>query len=165
VTRRRRTQPLPAPRIELTPLIDVTFLILVFFLFTIRFRTLEGKLESHLPREVGQRASHALEPERARVVVRVLEPGTRLDPVLDRAWSGSGPWRWGPDRVLGYDAGPRKTTRLADVAAWLGGVRALAPEVEVVVDAREDTSYADVVGVVDAARTLGCASITFAAAR
>jgi biopolymer transport protein ExbD len=162
---RRRTQPLPAPRIELTPLIDVTFLILVFFLFTIRFRTLEGRLESHLPREVGQRARQALEPERARVVVRVLEPGTRLDPERDRAWSGAGPWRWGADRVVRYDAGPRSTTRLDDVAAWLAGVRTLQPGVEVVVDAREGTTYADVVGVVDTARTLGCASITFAAAR
>jgi biopolymer transport protein ExbD len=162
---RRRIQPPPPPRIELTPLIDVTFLILVFFLFTIRFRTLEGRLESHLPRGVGRTSAEALEPERARVVVHVLHSGTRLDPVLARAWRGQGPWRWGPDRVVRYDAGPRSTTRLADVRAWLSGLRALDPALELVIDAREGTSYADVVGVVDAARELGCAAITFAAAR
>jgi hypothetical protein len=64
-----------------------------------------------------------------------------------------------------YDAGPHGTTRLADVRSWLAGLRALDPDLEVVIDAREGTSYADVVGLVDAARMLGCGSITFAAAR
>lgn len=36
---------------DLTPMIDVTFLILVFFLCTIKFKTLEGKLDSYLPKD------------------------------------------------------------------------------------------------------------------
>ena len=54
MTRHRRSTPPPAPRIELTPMIDVTFLILVFFLCTIQLRSLEGQLESHLPRSSGE---------------------------------------------------------------------------------------------------------------
>ncbi len=39
--------------LQLTPMIDVTFLLLIFFLCSIRFKVLDGKLVSHLPREAG----------------------------------------------------------------------------------------------------------------
>ena len=40
-------------RMELTPMIDVTFLLLVFFLCSIKFKVLEGKLSTYLPRDAG----------------------------------------------------------------------------------------------------------------
>jgi biopolymer transport protein ExbD len=46
------------PSIPLTPLIDISFLVLVFFMF-LPLRSLDGKLEAHLPKGVGL--------ERARV--------------------------------------------------------------------------------------------------
>ena len=38
---------------DLTPMIDVTFLLLIFFLCSIQFKVLEGKLSTYLPKDVG----------------------------------------------------------------------------------------------------------------
>lgn len=162
--KRRRPSP-PPVKVELTPLIDVTFLILIFFLFTIRFKTLEGRLEAWLPKDVGGGRADTVPVERARIAVQVVSPGERLDPISSRPWSGEGAWRHGEDRVLRYDAGPHPTSSLPAVVRWLTDLHAENPELEVVIDAREGVDYADVVGLVDAARLIGCESITFAGVR
>ncbi|MHC5209383.1 MAG: ExbD/TolR family protein [Planctomycetota bacterium] len=38
---------------DMTPMIDVTFQLIIFFICTIKFKTLEGKLETQLPKDVG----------------------------------------------------------------------------------------------------------------
>ena len=43
----------PAPRPRLTPMIDVTFLLLLFFLLAFTFRQAEGLIPGSLPRDVG----------------------------------------------------------------------------------------------------------------
>ena len=40
-------------KMEMTPMIDVTFLLLIFFLCTIKFKILEGKIPAYLPKDVG----------------------------------------------------------------------------------------------------------------
>jgi biopolymer transport protein ExbD len=40
-------------KVELTPMIDVVFLLLIFFIVTMKFKVLEGKLETELPKDVG----------------------------------------------------------------------------------------------------------------
>ena len=39
--------------LPMTPMIDVTFLLLIFFMCTLKFKTLEGKLAAYLPKDVG----------------------------------------------------------------------------------------------------------------
>ena len=43
--------------IDMTPMIDVTFQLIIFFICTIKFKTLEGKLETQLPKDVGVNAA------------------------------------------------------------------------------------------------------------
>jgi biopolymer transport protein ExbD len=38
---------------QMTPMIDVTFLLLIFFLCTIEFKLLDGKMAAYLPKDVG----------------------------------------------------------------------------------------------------------------
>ena len=44
-------------KLELTPMIDVTFLLLIFFICTMKFKVLEGKLVTNLPKDVGVNSS------------------------------------------------------------------------------------------------------------
>ena len=38
---------------QMTPMIDVVFLLLIFFLCTLKFKLLEGKLAAYLPKDLG----------------------------------------------------------------------------------------------------------------
>ncbi|MAG31570.1 MAG: hypothetical protein CL908_11850 [Deltaproteobacteria bacterium] len=59
-------------RLELTPMIDVTFLILIFFMCTLKFKTLEGKLVSYLPTDKGLSAAKAeIEFEDAEIILKI----------------------------------------------------------------------------------------------
>jgi biopolymer transport protein ExbD len=152
-------------RMDLTPMIDVTFLLLIFFMLTISFTTLDHKLESRLPKHQGGNPSEAPPSMPARVVIEVLVEGTRLEPVGDGPWSGVGPHRFGDDRVLRYTCGPRAFRALADVQRYLTLELARDPELELVVDARRDTIYADALAVIDLAGVVGIDTVTLAAAR
>jgi biopolymer transport protein ExbD len=165
MARRTRRPIAPALRSDLTPLIDVTFLILIFFLLTIRFRTLEGKLDARLPKGDGVNPTSAPVVDRARLVIEVERAGTRLAPESDAPWSGAGPFRYGPDRALRYTCGPRAVRDLAGVRAWLESMRAHDPAIELVIDARADTVHADVVAVLDLAGLVGFQGVALAGAR
>lgn len=67
-------------RLSLTPMIDVVFLLLIFFIVGMKFRELDGKLEAKLP-EAGEQA----EEPTSRPVPEIW---IRID---DAAAGGSGP--------------------------------------------------------------------------
>jgi biopolymer transport protein ExbD len=48
---------LEAVEADMTPMIDVVFQLIIFFMTTIRFKALEGKLETQLPKDVGVNSS------------------------------------------------------------------------------------------------------------
>ncbi|NRA95599.1 MAG: biopolymer transporter ExbD [Planctomycetes bacterium] len=59
-------------KLELTPMIDVTFLILIFFMCTLKFKTLEGKLVSYLPTDKGlSNAPAVVEFEDAEIILKI----------------------------------------------------------------------------------------------
>lgn len=78
---------------DLTPLIDIAFLILIFFL-CLPFRTLDARLESHLPRNRGFRVDDFRPPEEMRIEVHILGREERMRP-----W-GTGESVPAPTRVL-----------------------------------------------------------------
>jgi biopolymer transport protein ExbD len=52
---------------DMTPMIDVTFLLLVFFVMTFKFKTSEGLIQSYLPRDRGTSTSKAKIPTETRL--------------------------------------------------------------------------------------------------
>ena len=154
--------------LEMTPMIDVTFLLLVFFLCTIRFKSLEGKLGAYLPKELGLVSDESVVPPiPVDVRLSVVEPGERVDPLFrERPWSGTGRYVVRPGtRVLNYRVGPHATRELEGLVDRLGRLAGGALERTLTIRADAGVLYGDVVPVLDAARSAGYSEITFAGAR
>jgi len=150
--------------LSLTSLIDVTFLLLVFFLLTLQFRTLDGKLATYLPKDAGQRVTPEEPTTDVEVVIRVVEPGHRVEPGTLVAWDGEGRYEL-EGRVVSFAAGPRPTTDVAVLERELARLRASDPERRLKISARVGTVVADTVAVVDVAVQVGYTDITFAGRR
>ncbi|MCB9914312.1 MAG: biopolymer transporter ExbD [Planctomycetes bacterium] len=157
-------------KLEMTPMIDVTFLLLIFFMCTLKFKTLEGKLAAYLPKDVGVNTSQAEPIEKVEITVRVIREGTKMKPVKD----GQTPTeRWDPDldakrryvfgsdRVLEYAIGPRKTQSLSELADRLKQLHGVNKERPATIDARKGVVYEDVIQVLDSAMNADFKEVTF----
>ena len=146
----------------LTALIDVTFLLLIFFLVTLDFRKLEGRLDSALPKDRGGPGA-ASPVERLDVEIRVRDPG-RLepDPATATGRFPDGRLEHFVGRVLEYQVG---THRLASLAELRDFLRSFDPaEDPVRVHPHRGTIYADVIGVLDVVIETGFENISFSPA-
>lgn len=146
-------------RADLTPMIDVTFLLLIFFMLTIQFKTLEGQLAAHMPEGVGSGTSEPRDDVDLRI--EVLREGTRLAVGGDQPWSGAGPWRYASDRVVRWSVGPWTTQDADELGPRLASLFRDDPDRRLVIDARPGAVYAEAVIAVDAARLAGCNDIGF----
>ncbi len=155
--------------LQMTPMIDVTFQLLVFFLCTLRFQTLEGKLGAHLPRDVGSGPAVAGPLDKVGVRIDIVEEGRKVetrtpdrphDPARDgRAYDLVG-------RVLRYSLGPRSTEDLGTLRSWLAEQAKVNPGENgrprpCAIDARRGVRYGEVVRVVDLASEVGFLEIAF----
>jgi biopolymer transport protein ExbD len=147
--------------LEMTPMIDVTFLLLIFFVCTLRFKTLEGKLQAYLPKDVGVNMSKAEPKERVEIMITVVSEGKKVDPNYpDRDWSGKGRYEF-VGRKLQYTVGARKTSDLGELKSNLERLYAADPTRPATLDCRPGTVYGDMVTALDVAVAVGYTDITF----
>lgn len=146
---------------DMTPMIDVVFQLLIFFMLTIKFKTLEGKLAAYLPKDVGVNTSPAEPKEKVEIKLKVEKEGAKFDPRKDEPWSGTGPFRYGPDRVVKYSIGPKATTKLDEAAQRLKELFKADPTQPATIDPYPGTVYADVVLILDEAIKIGYRDISF----
>ena len=65
--------------LNMTPMIDVVFQLLIFFMLSMHFKEVEGKLLSQLPKDKGLAPTHVLQPELQEVRIVVCAGGdTRM---------------------------------------------------------------------------------------
>jgi biopolymer transport protein ExbD len=132
--------------VRMTPMIDVVFLLLVFFVWTASFHLVEQLLPSNLIAAAGQGSPLDIDPEEAdfeRVVVRVLlDEGQPLWLVNDQ---------------------PRST--LKEVAGTLRTLADIKPDAAVILDPTIEIPLGDVIDVYDLARLAGFEKIQFAASQ
>jgi biopolymer transport protein ExbD len=149
--------------LEMTPMIDVTFLLLIFFMCTLKFKTLEGKLLAYLPKDVGVNQTEAEPIEKVEITLRVLQEGTKLDPRGQGRWEGrpGSRFKYADDRIVEYQVSAAKTTDLKKLQERLKVIHQSDPKRPATIDARKGTVYADVVKVLDAAIDAGFQEITF----
>jgi len=152
-------------RIEMTPMIDVTFLLLIFFLCSIKFRVLEGKLQTYLPKDRGVKAdSRSMPFEDVDLRIVRLETGSERD--LTRADALRG-WQWDESQVALY-LQQRRVPGLRQLGRELARLRAALPASEETVDpltvkiiAESGVIYEDVIRVVDTVLANDIADIVF----
>jgi biopolymer transport protein ExbD len=160
MARKRNVEPEPIKG-DMTPMIDVVFQLLIFFMLSIKFKTLEGKLSAYLPKDIGVNTAPAEPIEKVEIKLKVLVEGTKLMPREDRPWGGEGAYRYGPDRVVQYSLGPRTTKDLTELARRLKEQYLAAPEAPATIDPWPGTVYKDVVDVLDVAIAAGYTDISF----
>jgi biopolymer transport protein ExbD len=147
------------------PMIDVTFQLLIFFMCTIKFKTLEGKLAAYLPKDVGVNTTEAEPKEKVDIILKVKREGTKMHPRLDKLWDGEGAFRYGDDREMIYQVGPKRYADVKDVKARLKELFDADEERGATIDSFPGTVYDDVVRVLDEAIAAGFTDITFKGSR
>ena len=138
---------------NLTPMIDVVFLLLIFFIVTMRFKTLDMKIQADLPRDVGPSPEISRPPETVKLVARLDRPGggvARLK--LD-------------GRILGPTDEPATWARLVSLTSDARArVRDNGGDMDIVqaeVDAAPLVATAHVIRAIDAFTEAQVAKITF----
>ena len=127
--------------LQMTPMIDVTFLLLIFFMCSVKFKLLDGKLDTWLPRGAGVNAS----PMRDLV--------ERIKIRIERA--GSAPAGFAV-RLNG-----RPMSGLDQLGRKLAAYRIEDPEASVTLCTGEGIEYGHVVATVNECLRAGMTSITF----
>jgi biopolymer transport protein ExbD len=144
----RKKQKLEEAPMELTPMIDVTFLLLIFFLVTLKFKVLEGKLPTFLPKDVGVNASPVQDLlEKLEVY---LVPG------------GTTQTRDGGTLNMQVSLQGVKVPSLLTFHDRLAAMRARDPELKVTLYPQKGINYEQVVKVVDECVRAQLTDITFA---
>jgi len=152
---------------QMTPMIDVVFLLLIFFLCTLKFKLLEGKLAAYLPKDVGVNSSPAEPKEKIEVVILVDVSGAKVYATgndKNQPWQGENDRRFEfQGRKLVYQIGPRKTKKLEEIGKWMKEFYRKDPESPTTIDCRPGTVYGDMVPVLDMTVEAGFDQITFIA--
>ena len=131
-------------KVEMTPMIDVVFLLLIFFLWTSSFQVAEQLLPSGVAEEsvAGGNTTEATEQvDFENIIVRI-------------SWV---------DAAARWTINEREIGDWSAVAKTLAAVAQVRSEVPVVVDPDADVPLGHVIDVYDLARQIGCEQVRFAA--
>jgi biopolymer transport protein ExbD len=156
--------------LQMTPMIDVTFLLLIFFMCTLKFKVLEGKLGAYLPKDVGVNPQDAEPKEKVDIRLDVVTVGNRMR--YDNETRGPVPYTqadadeklrffYDDSRVIRYTVGPKRFTDLAEVTKALQAIIKREPDKEATIDPRTGVTNRDVVEALDAVMFAGYESVTF----
>lgn len=73
--KRRKLEEIPQDGFNMTPMIDIVFQLLIFFMLTMNFKEVEGKLLSQLPKDKGLQSTSVMQPELQEVRIVLCAGG------------------------------------------------------------------------------------------
>jgi biopolymer transport protein ExbD len=151
--------------LDMTPMIDVTFLLLIFFMCTLRFKVLEGQLTAFLPADEGVNNSPAVPLEKVQVSLRLAEAGTKMNaagtlPYADESGQSRPTFQ---NRQLRYSVGTQSFRSLPQFNAAIRRMSATGQQ-PCVLQAHPGIILEDVVPVLDGLTAAGFVDITFGGA-
>ena len=147
-----RPPPLETANTELnmTPMIDIVFQLILFFLFNLRFKSVDFRIESALPKDAGPNQTPDLLPPTPRIEVRLFRVDAE-DPERARTRVKLGAHEWSLPPVTASRAERDAAfARLSATIVELGGEGGLPGSVATPLPSGAFVPHADVVGVVDA---------------
>ncbi|PCJ54769.1 MAG: hypothetical protein COA70_03495 [Planctomycetota bacterium] len=139
---------------DMTPMIDVTFLLLIFFIVTLKFKVLEGRLDAALPKDRGTNTSEAEEIDKLDILMFVADPGELIpDGKSDhlkmfsgrriRIEIGAQKWYYNPFDIADAE------NPIPDLTEFLKNPEWDRDETPVSLDARKGIVYGDVIVILD----------------
>jgi biopolymer transport protein ExbD len=129
--------------IDLTPMIDVVFLLLIFFMCTLSFAVNEGRLVTHLPKDRGAARTAAMD---------LLMP---LDLGVERDASRPG--------GVAVRVGPRLRVNLTELPGIIAAKIARESDLRVRISTEEHVTYGEAISVLDACVLGGLTDVSFTA--
>ena len=122
---RSRTQRPPGLAFNATPMVDVFFMLAIFYMLVTRFSSAE-QVPMELPRPEGSLAKVAHIPERVVINCRLADPA-----------------RSSPSSAL-YSVGPNQPESLATISDRLAALKRQSPNLKVIIRADRRLDYASV---------------------
>jgi len=147
----RRVEP-ERVSLRLTPMIDVVFLLLVFFMFAARFRTLEGQLGVFLPKG---RASPEIAEELKKEMKAVTLSLRWVDGRPRVTLEGAEFEETDPEQLFGY------LNLTGALTAKLLKLKELIPDSAIVIDSSFDLPAEYFVGAINSCVRAGWEKVTF----
>ena len=166
MSERRASRKFEEIKPDMAPMIDVTFLLLIFFIVTMKFKVLEGRLDAALPKDLGT-ASTPIEPvEKVDIKMLVHRKGRlELDPSTASPSHKDGRLKHMVGRIIRYEVGANKFTDLAKLDDFLdqfSRTQEMLDDTPITLDPRKGTVYGDIVVVLDVVIKKGFRKISFA---
>jgi len=158
--------------LSITPMIDVVFLLLIFFLLASRFKATEGDLKAYLPKDKGQGTSTP-QIDLYEVRLKLLWYDDQNRPTADEK-IGHVVLKVGkevyPERMLEDKVSkemehyPKWDYLLGNLKEWKADYRGTGEKgLPVIIDARKQVPWKHVVAALDTCMQAGIENITFAA--
>ncbi len=132
------------PDVAMTPMIDVVFLLLIFFLWTSSFRMAEHRLPGDM---------RTLRQQGTEMTDRL--PQEDFDQIVLRVYPANRPARW--------EVNGEAIATFGQLAERLDRIASIGVDVPVIVDPDDATRWADVLQVYDLARSVGWDEVQLAA--
>lgn len=183
-TRRKRREIQEEKPLELnmTPMIDVVFQLLIFFMLSMHFKEVEGKLLSQLPKDKGLAPTHQLQPELQEVRIVICAGGDTRTHLQDKGRhekadkpndvckvlvekievgdvykTETNPGKAAQNKAI-YQALGQKTAELYQSVPSSRGEGKKPP---VILDADSEVPYEHIIGAVNACKAVGIDNVEF----
>ncbi len=161
--RKKKPKELAETDMDLTPMIDVVFLLLIFFL-CMEFKTLESKLSANLPKDVGVNTTEAVPMEKLDIRIEQVRWGQEVkDPNGRTRYNLVGhkvKWYVGPQPFRDKESFYRLLQREAKILQFNDTTQKNEPK-PITIKTGLGVTYGDVTWVIDMAKYAGFETITF----
>jgi len=147
-------------KLDMTPIIDVTFNLLIFFMCTLKFKTLEGKLVSYLPTDRGLSSKQEdVMKEDVEIILKVPKSDwakPAIERTIEFQRNGSATPFGRCVKVAVDPQDPKKTTIVYDppntpdlIKKYMTDVRARSPESKAKINAYARCPHLHVVNILN----------------